>query len=153
MNVNKVLTMNYEKKDTWWTGKKRTQTNPNKPNFRKAKMNETLFAAKDYENQPHCGSKSIQSQPVVSLPVLSVVEASNQSKGSNPPVVSLHPLSEAEGSNLFQNCPNPQKGQEQENRPACLRLNQMKPKFSHFCCKNSLTVRCNSLKYLLSYGK
>ena len=28
MNVNKVLTMNYEKKDTWWAGKKRTQTNP-----------------------------------------------------------------------------------------------------------------------------
>jgi hypothetical protein len=33
MSVNKVLTMNYEKKDTWWTGKKRTQTNPNKPNL------------------------------------------------------------------------------------------------------------------------
>ena len=33
MNVNKVLTMNYEEKDTWWTGKKRTQTNPNKANF------------------------------------------------------------------------------------------------------------------------
>jgi len=31
MNVNKVLTMNYEKEDTWWTGKKRTQTNPNEP--------------------------------------------------------------------------------------------------------------------------
>ena len=28
MNVNKVLTMNYEKKDTWWTRKKRTQNKP-----------------------------------------------------------------------------------------------------------------------------
>jgi hypothetical protein len=31
MNVNNVLTMNYEKNDTWWTQKKRTQTNPNEP--------------------------------------------------------------------------------------------------------------------------
>ena len=33
MNVNKVLTMNYEKKDTWWTGKKRTQTNPKRTQY------------------------------------------------------------------------------------------------------------------------
>jgi len=46
INVNKVLTMNYEKKDTWWTGKKRTQTNPNKPNFRKAKNERKLICRK-----------------------------------------------------------------------------------------------------------
>ena len=50
MNVNKVLTMNYEKKDTWWTGKKRTQTNPNEPKFKKAKMNVTNYITMDYEN-------------------------------------------------------------------------------------------------------
>ena len=49
MNVNKVLTMNYEKKDTWWTGKKRTQTNPNKPNFQNAQMNVNYFDTKHYE--------------------------------------------------------------------------------------------------------
>jgi hypothetical protein len=43
MNVNKVLTMNYEKKDTWWTGKKRTQTNPNKPNLPKAQNERKLL--------------------------------------------------------------------------------------------------------------
>jgi hypothetical protein len=32
MNVNKVLTMDYEKKDTWSSGKKQSQTNPNKAN-------------------------------------------------------------------------------------------------------------------------
>ena len=40
MNVNKVLTKDYEKMDTWWSGKnepntnpKRTQTNPIKANI------------------------------------------------------------------------------------------------------------------------
>ena len=51
MNVNKVLTMNYEKKDTWWTGKKRTQTNPIKPNFPETQMNVTSVLTKDYENE------------------------------------------------------------------------------------------------------
>jgi hypothetical protein len=34
--------MNYEKDDTWWTGKKRTQTNPNKPNLQKAQNERKL---------------------------------------------------------------------------------------------------------------
>jgi hypothetical protein len=56
MIVNKVLTMNYEKKDTWWTGKKRTQTNPNEPKTNpipsEAKMSVTFFVTKNYENDP-----------------------------------------------------------------------------------------------------
>jgi hypothetical protein len=51
MNVNKLLTMNYEKKDTWWTGKKRTQTNPNKPNFKIGKINISVATIKDYDNE------------------------------------------------------------------------------------------------------
>ena len=31
MNVNKVLTKAYEKKDTWWSGKNEPKTNPNEP--------------------------------------------------------------------------------------------------------------------------
>jgi hypothetical protein len=31
MNVNKVLTMNYEKMDTWSSGKNEPKTNPNEP--------------------------------------------------------------------------------------------------------------------------
>ena len=42
MNVNKVLTTNYEKTDTWWTGTKRTQTNPNEPKSPKAKNERKL---------------------------------------------------------------------------------------------------------------
>ena len=33
LNVNAVLTKDYENKDTWWSGKKQSQTKPNKANF------------------------------------------------------------------------------------------------------------------------
>jgi len=32
MNVDKVITKVYEKKDTWWGGKNEPKTNPNEPN-------------------------------------------------------------------------------------------------------------------------
>jgi hypothetical protein len=54
MNVSKVLTMNYEKYDTWWTGTKRTQTNPNEPKFKIGKMNASSIVTKDYENICPC---------------------------------------------------------------------------------------------------
>jgi len=47
MNVNRLLKKNYEKKDTWWTGKKRTETNPIS---KKPKMNVSSIATKNYEN-------------------------------------------------------------------------------------------------------
>ena len=31
MNVNKVLTRDYDKMDTWWSGKNKPKTNPNEP--------------------------------------------------------------------------------------------------------------------------
>jgi len=65
MNVNKVLTMNYEKTDTWWTGKKRTQTNPNKANFQDAQMNVNKVLTKGYENKtdPTLGENKPNSNP------------------------------------------------------------------------------------------
>jgi hypothetical protein len=32
MNVTDLLTREYEKKDTWWSGKNEPKTNPNEPN-------------------------------------------------------------------------------------------------------------------------
>ena len=67
MNVNKVFTMNYEKKDTWWAGKKRTQTNPKRtqyepkqtrrrarggPIFQRPKMSASVYFTTNYENNP-----------------------------------------------------------------------------------------------------
>ena len=42
MNVNKVLTKDYDKMDTWWSGKNKPNSNPiqtqNKPNFKGKRM-------------------------------------------------------------------------------------------------------------------
>jgi hypothetical protein len=47
--------MNYEKTDTWWSGKKRTQTNPNEPKTnpisQEPKMSATSLFTKDYESK------------------------------------------------------------------------------------------------------
>ena len=50
MNVNKLLTKDYEKKTLGERGKKQSQTNPNKANYKKAKMNVTSYINVDYEN-------------------------------------------------------------------------------------------------------
>ncbi len=44
------------------TNPKRTQTNPIKPNFKKAKMNVTSIITKGYENKPHFRAKVKQTQ-------------------------------------------------------------------------------------------
>jgi hypothetical protein len=62
MFVNKVLTKDYEKLDTWWSGKKQSQTNPNKAKFKKAKMNVTTILTMDYENKPPIWPPKKQSQ-------------------------------------------------------------------------------------------
>jgi hypothetical protein len=65
MNINKVLTMNYEKTDTWSTGKKRTQTNPNKPNLPEAKNEHKLSIDKGLRKYlALCGpEKQTQNKP------------------------------------------------------------------------------------------
>ncbi len=52
MNVNKVLTKDYENKSNWTLGENEPKTNPNEPNFKKAEMNVTSYITKGYENKP-----------------------------------------------------------------------------------------------------
>jgi len=54
MNVNKVLTRNYEKKTLSGSGKNKANSKPNKANLRKAKMNVSFYSTKDYENISNC---------------------------------------------------------------------------------------------------
>ncbi len=51
MNVNIYYTTDYENKSNWTLGQNKANTNPIKPNFRKAKMNANVFVTKDYENE------------------------------------------------------------------------------------------------------
>jgi hypothetical protein len=62
MNVNKVLTKDYENKTLGERGKKQTQTNPNKAKFKKAKMNVTSYITKGYENKTPIPAPKKQSQ-------------------------------------------------------------------------------------------
>jgi hypothetical protein len=79
MNVNKVITTDYEKMDTWLSGKKQSQTNPNKAKFKKAKMNVTSYITKEYEkklngdllqNEPNSNPIRTQSNPISYDPCL-----------------------------------------------------------------------------------
>ena len=49
-DVNRVLTKNYDRLDTWSIRTKQSQTNPNKAKFEKAKMNVTAALTMEYEN-------------------------------------------------------------------------------------------------------
>jgi len=62
MIVNKVLTRDYDKMDTWSSGKKQSQTNPNKAKFKKAKMNVTSILTVGYENKSPIRAPKKQSQ-------------------------------------------------------------------------------------------
>jgi len=48
MNVNPYNTRDYENKSNWTLGENKPNSNPNKPNFQKAKMNVNLTLIKDY---------------------------------------------------------------------------------------------------------
>ncbi len=62
LNVNKVLTKDYEQMDTWSIGKKQSQTNPNKAKFKKTEMNVTSYITMDYENISPIWAPKKQSQ-------------------------------------------------------------------------------------------
>ncbi len=62
MNVNKVLTKDYEKRTLGQHGKKQSQTNPNKAKFKKAKMNVTSILTVGYENKTPIRAPKKQSQ-------------------------------------------------------------------------------------------
>ena len=57
-----VLTRNYEQMDTWWSGKKQSQTKPNKAKLKKAEMKVTTAITKDYENKSPIRAPKKQSQ-------------------------------------------------------------------------------------------
>jgi len=48
MNVIIFSTKAYENKSNWTLGENKPNSNPIKPNFRKAKMNANVFVTKDY---------------------------------------------------------------------------------------------------------
>ncbi len=51
MNVNPYITKNYENKRDWTIGQSKPNSNPIKPNFRKAQMNVNSFITKDYRKK------------------------------------------------------------------------------------------------------
>ncbi len=51
MNVNSLITMNYENISDWTIGQSKPNSNPNKPNLRKAQMNVNLTLTKDYRKK------------------------------------------------------------------------------------------------------
>ncbi len=48
MNVSRYNTTDYENKRNWTIGESKPNSNPIKPNFKKAKMNVNLTLTKDY---------------------------------------------------------------------------------------------------------
>ncbi len=53
INVNSYTKSNYEKLDTWLSGKNKPNSNPIKPNLQKAKMNVNLTLTKDYRKKDY----------------------------------------------------------------------------------------------------
>jgi len=51
MNVSSLLTTDYENKSNWTIGQNKPNSNPNKPNSRKAKINVNSFITKDYRKK------------------------------------------------------------------------------------------------------
>ncbi len=51
MNVNSLITMNYENISNWTIGQNKPNSNPIKPNLQKAKMNVNLTLTKDYRKK------------------------------------------------------------------------------------------------------
>jgi len=48
MNVNSLITMDYENIANWTLGENKPNSNPIKPNLRKAQMNANLYVIEDY---------------------------------------------------------------------------------------------------------
>ncbi len=48
MNLNLYNTTDYERKRDWTLSENKPNSNPNKPNLQKAKMNGYLYITKDY---------------------------------------------------------------------------------------------------------
>ena len=73
MNINKEMAKEYEKKDTWWSGKNKANSKPNKANLQKTKMNVNKVLTKAYEkmsnwaiceNKANFNPKQTQTKPI-----------------------------------------------------------------------------------------
>jgi len=51
MNVNSLITIDYENKSNWTLGENKPNSNPIKPNLRKAKMDVNLYFIEDYRKK------------------------------------------------------------------------------------------------------
>ena len=95
MNVNIYVTKDYENKSDWTLGESKPNSNPNKPNLRKAKMNVNSLITKDYrkkddfavrKNKPN--SNPISVKPKMSANVFITKDYENETalrpKKTNP---------------------------------------------------------------------
>jgi len=74
MNVSIFIEMAYENKSNWTLGENKPNSNPIKPNFRKAKMNVNSIITKDYiknddfavqQNKPNSNPIQTQTKPIL----------------------------------------------------------------------------------------
>ena len=72
--------MQYENKSDWTIGENKPNSNPNKPNSQKAKMNVNSLITKDYRKKDDF---TVQKNKPNSNPVLSAVEWANFRKAQN----------------------------------------------------------------------
>jgi len=95
MNVNSLITMDYEKISDWTLGQNKPNSNPIKPNFQKAQMNVNSLITKDYrkkddfivrKNKPN--SNPISVKPKMSANVFVTKDYENETalrpKKTNP---------------------------------------------------------------------
>ena len=85
MNVNPYITRECENKSDWTLGENKPNSNPNKPNFRKAKMDVNLYAIEYYrkkdefavpKNKPN--SNPISKRPKMSANAFSQKDYENE---------------------------------------------------------------------------
>ena len=85
MNIIPYNTKDYENKHNWTIGQNKPNSNPNKPNFRKAKMDVNLYIIEDYrkkddfavrKNKPN--SNPISSKPKMSANAFSQKDYENK---------------------------------------------------------------------------
>ncbi|GAG29113.1 unnamed protein product [marine sediment metagenome] len=118
MNLNLYNTTDYERKRDWTLGENKPNSNPNKPNLRKAKMNVNLYVIEDYRkkddfavriNKPNFRKAQNERKRLCHKRFMKMKPPSGPKK-TNPiqtqPVVSL--------SNLFQMPTNPLKEREEK---------------------------------------
>ncbi len=84
MNVNSLITIDYENISNWTLGKNKPNSNPIKPNLRKAKMNVNSLITKDYrKNEAFAVRKNKPNSNPISLKAKMNANASIQKDYEN----------------------------------------------------------------------